>query len=171
MNKNDIKELKKLLTKWFDNTDLAARNVFNTNEIAKLIKDGLKDNGNWKDKPRGHKNKSVNNIDNLKINKPKEVKIEVKVKEDINIKLTPEEIEQKENTKLRRQYLHAKLNYVNELAEFKRNHEKDRDGSYHIKCSHVNDYFTKEYKDIKYPPTEPPDTFEEWLKNEQEDIF
>lgn len=62
MKNNDIKILEDSLDKWFNNVNLAARNIFNQNRIAKLIKKNLKKNGNWKDKPRGKEN----NVDNLK---------------------------------------------------------------------------------------------------------
>ncbi len=61
MKNKEIDQLKELLNKWFNETDLAARNLFNQNKIAKLIKSKLIKNGNWKDQPRGNKN----NIDNL----------------------------------------------------------------------------------------------------------
>jgi len=60
MNKDTSKQLKELLQDWFDQTNLAGRNSFNQNDVAKLLKKELKKLGKWKDSPRGCGNSAAN---------------------------------------------------------------------------------------------------------------
>lgn len=82
MKKENIKQLKTLLTEWFDSVDLTQRNIFNQNEIASLLKRQLKKANHWKDCPRGSKC-ITNNIKDWHTNKQKLLDENNKLKSNI----------------------------------------------------------------------------------------
>lgn len=76
MKNYKINQLEELLNEWFNETDLAARNVFNQNKVAKLIKTKLDNLGHWKSKPRGKVNKNnLNKPKSKEVNMSKSIKV------------------------------------------------------------------------------------------------
>lgn len=53
MNNKDKDKLRELLTEWFNDVNLTSKNIFNQNEIARLIKREITKIGYWDNKPRG----------------------------------------------------------------------------------------------------------------------
>lgn len=84
MTNKDKETLYGLLHEWFKDTNLKEKsvNIFNQNNIAKLIKQKIKEIGHWKEKPRG----KSNNIDNLNKGKRNKEELEqeiIKLKESV----------------------------------------------------------------------------------------
>lgn len=100
LNNKELQELENLLSNWFNSIDLSARNIFNQNKIAKLIKSNLVKSNNWKDKPRGsHKGNSTDLLNKGKQTK-KEMVSKIKELENLLVCKCGRRFERKDDGKL-----------------------------------------------------------------------